>query len=143
MLGSVLAVSVVPFAGLAIPLSYLLAGQRDSLTAQVLPSMANAYTYRFCTRVPRSRGGREDASELYGAGVRRTCFAVVAPMSKPAFASATVLTFLTQWGSFLWRVLMVSDPTVRPPPLAISVLRGSRRTTGARSWPSVWWCCRC
>ena len=42
-------------------------------------------------------------------------------MSKPAFASVAILTFLTQWGSYLWPVLMVSDPSVRPLPLEMGV----------------------
>jgi multiple sugar transport system permease protein len=47
-------------------------------------------------------------------------------MSKPAFASVAILTFLTQWGSFLWPVLMVSDPSVRPLPLEMSVFQGQQ-----------------
>ncbi|WP_372339677.1 hypothetical protein [Nocardiopsis sp. CC223A] len=45
-------------------------------------------------------------------------------MSKPVFATVALLSFLTQWGMSLWPVLMVSDPTVRPLPLAISVYQG-------------------
>jgi multiple sugar transport system permease protein len=39
---------------------------------------------------------------------------------------AVVLTFLAQWGSYLWPVLMVSDTTVRPLPLAISIFQNQQ-----------------
>jgi multiple sugar transport system permease protein len=45
-------------------------------------------------------------------------------MSKPVFASVTILTFLASWGSFLWPVMVVDDPSVRPLPLEISVFLG-------------------
>ena len=48
------------------------------------------------------------------------------PITKPAFATVAILTFLAQWGSYLWPVLMVSDPTVRPLPLAISIFQNQQ-----------------
>ena len=47
-------------------------------------------------------------------------------MSRPAFATVAILTFLAQWGSYLWPVLMVSDTNVRPLPLELSVFQSSQ-----------------
>ena len=49
-------------------------------------------------------------------------------MSKPVFASVTILTFLSSWGAFLWPVMMVDQPQFRPLPLEISVFQGQPPT---------------
>lgn len=121
----VLLLMLVPFESVAVPLFYLFNGQRNTLYIQALPFVANAFSvYQFATffrAIPRSI---EEAARVDGAGPWRTFFAIIVPMSKPAFASVAILTFLTQWGSFLWPVLMVSDPSVRPLPLELSVFQG-------------------
>jgi ABC-type glycerol-3-phosphate transport system permease component len=69
-----------------------------------------------------------------GAGPWRTFFSVIVPMSKPVFAPVTILTFLTQWGSFLWPALMVSDPSVRRLPLEISMFSAQHPPPGSRRY---------
>jgi multiple sugar transport system permease protein len=118
----VLLLVIVPFESIAVPLFYLLNGHRNTLYVQSLPFIANAFSiymfYAFFIDLPSSV---EEAARVDGAGRWRTFFSVIVPMSKPVFAAVTILTFLTQWGSFLWPALMVSDPSVRPLPLEISV----------------------
>jgi multiple sugar transport system permease protein len=118
----VLVLVIVPFESVAVPLFYLLNGHRNTVYVQSLPFIANAFSiylfYAFFIDLPTSV---EEAARVDGAGPWRTFFSVIVPMSKPVFAAVTILTFLTQWGSFLWPALMVSDPSVRPLPLEISV----------------------
>lgn len=120
----VLMLMLVPFESVAVPLFYLFNDQRNTLHILALPFVANAFSvYQFRTYfsgIPRSI---QEAARLDGAGPLRTLFSVIVPMSKPVFASVAVLTFLVQWGSFLWPVLMVSDPSVRPLPLEMSVFQ--------------------
>ena len=66
----------------------------------------------------------EEAARVDGAGPWKTFFLIVVPMSKPVYATVAILTFLFSWGSFLWPVLVVDDPSVRPLPLEISVFQG-------------------
>src|SRR5665647_1987559 len=54
--------------------------------------------------------------------------AITVPMSKPVFATVTILSFLTSWGSFLWPVMMVDQPQRRPLPLEIAVFQGQPPT---------------
>ncbi|MEV1066922.1 carbohydrate ABC transporter permease [Streptomyces sp. NPDC050263] len=121
----VLLLMLVPFESVAVPLFYLFNDQRNTLLIQALPFIANAFSiyqlHTFFRTIPPSI---EEAARIDGAGPWRTFFAVIVPMSKPAFASVAILTFLTQWGSFLWPVLMVSDPSVRPLPMEMSVFQG-------------------
>jgi multiple sugar transport system permease protein len=123
----VLLLMLVPFESVAVPLFYMFNGQRNTVFIQALPFIANAFSiYQFHTFFRSIPPSIEEAARIDGAGPWRTLFAIIIPMSKPAFASVAILTFLTQWGSFLWPVLMVSDPSVRPLPLEISVFQGQQ-----------------
>jgi multiple sugar transport system permease protein len=123
--GFVLALIVLPFEAIAVPLFYLLNDFRNTVAVQAVPFIANAFSiYLFATFFMGLPKELEEAARLDGAGPWRTFFRIIAPMSQPAFATVAILTFLTQWSAFLWPVLMVSDPAVRPLPLAISVFQG-------------------
>ncbi|MFF4015034.1 carbohydrate ABC transporter permease [Streptomyces sp. NPDC001843] len=127
VLALVLLLMLVPFESVAVPLFYLFNDQRNTLFIQAIPFIANALSiYQFQTFFRKIPPSIEEAARLDGAGPWRTFFAVIVPMSRPAFASVAILTFLTQWGSFLWPVLMVSDPSVRPLPLEMSVFQGQQ-----------------
>lgn len=113
---------IVPFESVAIPLSALMAGQRDTLLIQMIPFIANAFSvflfYTFFLNLPRSM---EEAARLDGLGAWGTFVRVVVPNAKPVFATVAILTFLSSWGQFLWPSLVTSDPAVRPLPLEIGV----------------------
>ena len=77
--------------------------------------------YTFFAGLPKEM---EEAASIDGAGPWRTFVTIIVPMAKPAYATVTILTFLTSWSSFLWPVMMVDQPNVRPLPLEISVFQG-------------------
>ncbi|MFE9773463.1 carbohydrate ABC transporter permease [Streptomyces sp. NPDC005931] len=123
----VLLLMLIPFESVAVPLFYMFNDQRNTLLVQALPFIANALAvYQFQTFFRKIPPSIEEAARLDGAGPWRTFFAIIVPMSRPVFASVAILTFLVQWGSFLWPVLMVSDPSVRPLPLEMSVFQGQQ-----------------
>jgi len=119
----VLAVMIIPLEAIAVPLFYMvsLAGWRDTYLVQILPFIANAFSiflfYTYFIGLPREL---EEAARIDGAGVLRTFFTIILPNAKPVFASVSILTFLTQWGAFLWPLMVTSGETVRPLPLAIA-----------------------
>ena len=122
-LGVILLV-IVPFEAIAVPLFYLLNGSRNTYQVQFLPFIAQALSiylfYTFFVGLPKQL---EEAARIDGAGPWRTFAYIIVPMSKPVFASVTILTFLSSWGSFLWPVMMVDQPAKRPLPLEISVFQ--------------------
>jgi multiple sugar transport system permease protein len=123
VLTAVLAIMIIPLETIAIPLFYQVVqiGWRDDYLVQILPFVANAFSiylfYVFFRALPPSL---EQAAQLDGAGPWRTYFLVIAPNAKPAFASVAVLTFLMQWGNYLWPLLVTTGERVRPLPLAIA-----------------------
>lgn len=122
---AVLLLLIVPFEAVAVPMFYLYNGARNTLWIQIVPFIGNALSiflfYSFFSGIPRSI---DEAARVDGAGPWSIFWRIIAPMSKPAYASVAILTFLAQWGSFLWPVLMISDPNLRPLPLQISVFAG-------------------
>lgn len=119
----VLALMILPFEAIAVPLFYQVSilGYRDTYVVQILPFIADAFAiflfYTFFIGLPREL---EEAARLDGAGVLRTFFTVVAPNAKPAFATVAILSFLTWWGSYLWPLMVTLGPEVRPLTVAIA-----------------------
>lgn len=113
---------IVPFEAVAIPLMSLMSGQRDTLLIQMLPFVANAFSvflfYTFFLNMPKSI---EEAARMDGLGAWGTFVRIVAPNSKPVFATVAILTFMSSWGQFLWPLLVTSNPAVRPLPLQMGV----------------------
>lgn len=116
--------TIIPFEAVALPLYFMLVDSRNTIQVQAIPFIASAFSiflfYTFFLDFPAEI---EEAARLDGAGPMRTFFRVVVPMNKPAFATVAILTFLGQWGSYLWPVLMVTDTSVRPLPLQLSVFQ--------------------
>lgn len=119
--------TIIPFEAVALPLYYMLNGSRNTIFIQAVPFIASAFSiflfYTFFLGIPHEI---EEAARLDGAGPFRTFFTIVVPMSKPAFATVAILTFLAQWGSYLWPVLMVTDTSARPLPLELSVFQAAQ-----------------
>ena len=119
----VLSLLIIPFEAIAVPLFYQISllGWRNTIIAQSLPFMANAFSiylfYTFFLGMPREL---EDAARIDGVGEFGIFFKVIVPNAKPAYASAAIITFLMHWGVYLWPLLVTSNELVRPLPLAIA-----------------------
>jgi len=123
LLLAVVALMIIPLEAIAVPLFYevTLLGWRNTYLVQIVPFIANAFSiylfYSFFLGLPKEL---EEAARIDGAGTFRIFFAIVAPNAKPVFATVAILTFLTQWGSFLWPLMVTHSDAVRPLPLGIA-----------------------
>ncbi len=119
----IIALMIIPLEAIAVPLFYevTLLGWRDTYLVQIVPFIANAFSiylfYTFFLGLPREF---EEAARIDGAGPWRIFFSIVAPNARPVFATVAILTFLTQWGSFLWPLMVTHSEDVRPLPLGIA-----------------------
>jgi multiple sugar transport system permease protein len=119
----VLALMILPFEAIAVPLFYgaSLLGLRDTYAIQIVPFIANAFSiylfYSFFIGLPKEF---EEAARIDGASTLRIFFSIILPNAKPVFASVAILTFLTWWGSYLWPLMVTIGPDVRPLPVAIA-----------------------
>ncbi|MEN8214614.1 MAG: carbohydrate ABC transporter permease [Pseudomonadota bacterium] len=124
LLALVVALMIIPLEAIAVPLFYqvTLLGWRDTYIVQIIPFLANAFSiylfYTFFIALPKEF---EEAARIDGAGVLRTFVTIIIPNTRPVFATVAVLTFLTQWGAFLWPLMATSSEAVRPLPLGIAM----------------------
>lgn len=63
-----------------------------------------------------------DAARIDGAGDFRVFFTIVAPSMKPAFASLGILSFVNQWGNFLWPLIILNEKNKFTLPLVLSLM---------------------
>jgi multiple sugar transport system permease protein len=124
LLAVVIALIIIPFEALAVPLLYMGAevGWLDTYQIQILPFIANPLFiflfYTFFLGIPRSL---EEAARIDGAGPIRVFTTIAAPLAKPAYATVAILGFLFSWGQFLWPTMVTRGPDVRPLPVGINV----------------------
>jgi len=126
LLVAVIALTIIPFQAVAIPLLFMVSelGWRDTLYVQMLPFIASPLFvylfYSFFLAIPREL---EEAARIDGCGPVRTFVRVVLPLSLPVFATVGIFHFLQIWGELLWPILVTTDESVRPLPLGMSVFR--------------------
>lgn len=63
-----------------------------------------------------------ESSRIDGAGEFRTFVQIVAPAMKPAFASLGILTFVAQWGNYMWPLIVLNSDKSYTLPLALAML---------------------
>ena len=63
-----------------------------------------------------------DSAKIDGASDIRTFFSIVAPSMKPAFASLGILSFVNQWGNFMWPLIVLSSKEKFTIPLVLSLM---------------------
>lgn len=136
LIGLVIALIIIPFEALAVPLLFMGAevGWLDTYQIQILPFIASPLFiflfYTFFLGIPRSL---EEAAMIDGAGPVQVFTQVVAPLAKPAYATVAILGFLFSWGQFLWPSIVTRGVEVRPLPVGIGVFA----TTPPVSWGDI------
>lgn len=124
----VLSSIMVPFETLMVPL-YLLLYKMDWLNtyaALVLPGVANAFGVfllrQFMISIPKEL---EEAALIDGAGYFYIFLRIIIPLSKPALATLAIFSFITNWNSFLWPLIVVTSDELMTLPLALVQFRSS------------------
>lgn len=129
VLSLVIALLIVPFEVLAIPLLLIVAklpwfdfatgalvtGWLDTLHVQVVPFLANAFCvflfYQFFKDVPDEL---VEAGRMDGASALTIYFRIVLPVCKPVIVTAAIILFLSMWNQYLWPVMTVHTASARP-----------------------------
>jgi multiple sugar transport system permease protein len=128
MFAIIVATLFVPPATLIIP-NFLIADTLDwldTLAVIVVPGAASAFGVfflrQFFLSLPREL---EEAAVLDGANQWQVFTRVVLPLSKPALATLTVLSFLTNWNDFLWPIYTLFTPGKLTLPAGLGLLQGA------------------
>ena len=147
VLAVILALLIVPFEVLAIPLMMIVAklpwlslqhggismagSWFNSLHVQIIPFIGNAFCiflfYQFFKDIPIDL---DDAARMDGANLWDIYWRVVMPNAKPVIATASIILFLGMWNQYLWPNLVVQGQEARPIMVGIQQFFGRTRVWG-------------
>ncbi|AKI97522.1 carbohydrate ABC transporter permease [Kosmotoga pacifica] len=123
----IVALMIIPFETIAVPLLLMTNkfGWLDSYHVQIIPFIANPFYiflfYQFFLSFPKAL---EEAALIDGASWFKIYWKIALPLSKPVLSSVAILHFLTQWGFFLWPLMVTRGFEYRPLPVAMQVFFG-------------------
>lgn len=124
LLGIVVALIIIPFEAVAVPLLLVVnklpwfggaTTWLDSYHVQIIPFVADAFSiflfYQFFITLPKDL---EEAALVDGAGLMRIFWSIVVPLSRPIYATVAILQALFTWNRFMWPLMVTRGPEVRP-----------------------------
>ena len=126
-----LATMMIPFHARMIPLFVIMVNLRwaDTYYALIVPEMFYALGIfllrQFFLSIP---GELEDAAKIDGCSSFGIYWKIFLPLSKPAIATLGVLTFLFQWNSFIWPLIVISADEMRTLPLGLAMFQFEQYT---------------
>ncbi|MCU1403929.1 MAG: araQ 3 [Glaciihabitans sp.] len=110
--GAVMAALMVPFTAVFVPQFVVTVniGLVDTLTGIALPSLALPLSI-FIMRQYASSIPDEllEAARMDGAGEFRLFFTIFLPLSGPAVATVTIMSFLNSWNNFIWPLIVAQS----------------------------------
>jgi ABC-type glycerol-3-phosphate transport system permease component len=123
----VLATMMLPYSVLLIP-TYLIVwtlGLANTVTGVVVPGFASAYGIfmlrQFFLNIPLEL---EDAARIDGCSRLRIFFQIILPLAQPALVTIAMFTFIGEWSSFLWPLVVLSSDKLYPVTVGIALFRG-------------------
>ncbi|MEJ2709915.1 MAG: carbohydrate ABC transporter permease [Anaerolineales bacterium] len=123
LLGIIVALIIVPFEAVAVPLLLLVnrlpwfgaSTWLNSYHVQIIPFIADAFSiflfYQFFINIPKDL---EEAALVDGASLFRIYWSIILPLSRPIFATVAILQALASWNRFMWPLIVTRGVEVRP-----------------------------
>ena len=117
-----LATMMVPGVVLMVPVFALVLnlGLFNSYAGLIIPAAFSAYgTFllrQFMLTIPSSL---DEAAAIDGAGPVRVFLDVILPLSRPGLIVLTIFTFLGNYNSFFWPLIMIKDDNLRTLPIGL------------------------
>lgn len=133
---SVIFVLMLPAHIVILPLYLLIykAGMYDTYWALILPFLVNPIgiflVKQYVDSLPSSM---EEAARIDGAGEMTILIRVVMPLCKPALAVLAIQSFMTNWNSFLFPLILTGSESVRTLPVGLALYQGHQ----AIDWPHL------
>ena len=134
LLGVIIALIIIPFEAVAIPLLVLVnklpwfggaTTWLDSYHVQIIPFIADAFSiflfYQFFINIPKDL---EEAALVDGASLFGIFRKIILPISRPIFATVAILQALAAWNRFMWPLMVTRGVDVRPLTVGIQTFFG-------------------
>ena len=125
---AILATMMIPFDVICIPLYLMIrqAGLVNSLWALIIPGFVSAYGIFLCRQfISGIPDALIDAARIDGSTEFGIYFKVIIPLSVPVLSALAIFTFMSNWDSFLWPLIVLDDVSKKTLPLGLSLFRQS------------------
>ena len=100
-------------------------GWLNSYNSLIIPQMAGVFGIFLCRQFIMSiPDDLIDAAKIDGCSEFTIYRLVIVPLIKPVLATLAIFTFLQQWNSFIWPLIVINSSEMRTLPLALAVLNG-------------------
>lgn len=104
----------------------------DSYFALIAPFLASAFgVFLLRQSFMQIPNELEDAAILDGCGRARFLWEIVIPLSRPALATLALFTFMGNWNSYLWPLIVTNSDTLRTVQIGLRYFIGQE---GASQW---------
>ncbi|HLZ29183.1 MAG TPA: carbohydrate ABC transporter permease [Chloroflexota bacterium] len=104
-------------------------GWVDTFWALILPGAFHALGVfllrQFFMTIPREL---EESAFIDGASRLRILGQIIVPLSKPALATLALFTFIREWNSFLWPLIVTTSPEMRTLSVGLTLFTGQYGT---------------
>jgi multiple sugar transport system permease protein len=124
LLGIIVALIIIPFEAVAVPLLLVVnalpwfggaTSWLDTYHVQIVPFIADAFSiflfYQFFISIPKDL---EEAALVDGANLWTIYWRIILPLSRPIFATVAILQALASWNRFMWPLMVTRGEEVRP-----------------------------
>ena len=131
----VLIAFMVPYQVTFVPVYLLFSkiGLLDSLWPMIIPFIANPFgIFLLRQNFMQIDNNIIEAAQLDNAKEWKILLQVMVPIAKPTIITTTLFSFINNWNSYFWPLVMTNSPDYRPLTVGISLLKASE---GTLNWP--------
>jgi len=121
---------MIPSQVMLIPLFNMMnfIGWQNSFQAVIVPSLANAFgIFLMRQNMMSFPNSLIEAARIDGCGELSIFTRIVLPTMKPALGALGIYNFMSQWGSFMWPLIILSTRDKYTLPIALAALNGLQR----------------
>lgn len=127
----ILSTLMIPFQMIMVPLYLVIRDLRvlDSYWALILPGLVSAFGIflmkQFIETIPRDLidAGRIDGCSEFGIFLK-----IILPLVVPALGALGIFTFMAEWNSYLWPLIVIDADSLRTIPLGLAALSTQHAT---------------
>ena len=100
-------------------------GWLNTFQALIVPNLAGVFGIFLCRQYILSiPNDFIEAARIDGCSELGIYWRIILPLSTPALATLAIFTFLAQWNSFVWPLVVIHSSHMRTVPLILAVLNG-------------------
>ncbi|MCY9691398.1 carbohydrate ABC transporter permease [Paenibacillus alginolyticus] len=116
ILTAIIALMIVPFESIVMPLYFVVNGLSwvNTWLALIVPFIANCFSIfmfrQFFMDIPNEL---LESAAMDGSSPLKTFLKIVIPLSGPVFTTVFILDFISHWGDFMWPILVTTGESLR------------------------------